>query len=223
MKRAIRSSIRAAEAARRCVERNRDGIALVRAGRAHHQLAHRHAGVLLRAVRLPAVGDLVLAAGRLPGVAVPRDRSAGRPSPPRCRPTPSTAGCGGRCGSWSRRCCWGGCSAAGSAPTARLHQFIGWLFNIRRNRHNIDVNAYRPIFQLKYFVLTDLPGAGGVRLAADRPARSDLPAGALVRRGASSRASTPRLPRGRSTSCASVARRAPTRGSSPAPGSWAFC
>jgi polyferredoxin len=39
-------------------------------------------------------------------------------------------------------------------PYGTMHQFIGWVFNIRRNRQNIDVNAYRPIFQLKYYGLT---------------------------------------------------------------------
>ena len=39
-------------------------------------------------------------------------------------------------------------------PYGTLHQFVGWVFNIRRNRHNIDANAYRPIFQLKYYLLT---------------------------------------------------------------------
>ena len=39
-------------------------------------------------------------------------------------------------------------------PYGTLHQFVGWVFNIRKNRHNIEVNAYRPIFQLKYIGLT---------------------------------------------------------------------
>jgi polyferredoxin len=39
-------------------------------------------------------------------------------------------------------------------PYGTLHQFMGWLFNVRRNKDNIDVNAYRPIFQLKYYLLT---------------------------------------------------------------------
>ncbi|MEY4544779.1 MAG: hypothetical protein RL685_974 [Pseudomonadota bacterium] len=38
-------------------------------------------------------------------------------------------------------------------PYGTLHQFIGWVFNIRRNKDNIQVNAYRPIFQLKYYLL----------------------------------------------------------------------
>jgi polyferredoxin/Pyruvate/2-oxoacid:ferredoxin oxidoreductase delta subunit len=39
-------------------------------------------------------------------------------------------------------------------PYGTLHQFVGWIFNIRRNRQNIDANVYRPIFQLKYLGLT---------------------------------------------------------------------
>ncbi len=39
-------------------------------------------------------------------------------------------------------------------PYGTLHQFIGWVFNIKKNRQNIEVNAYRPVFQLKYFILT---------------------------------------------------------------------
>jgi polyferredoxin len=39
-------------------------------------------------------------------------------------------------------------------PYGTLHQFFGWIFNIRKNRHNIEVNAYRPVFQLKYIGLT---------------------------------------------------------------------
>jgi polyferredoxin len=35
-------------------------------------------------------------------------------------------------------------------PYGTLHNFVGWVFNIRRNRHNIDANMYRPVFQLKY-------------------------------------------------------------------------
>jgi polyferredoxin/formate hydrogenlyase subunit 6/NADH:ubiquinone oxidoreductase subunit I len=38
-------------------------------------------------------------------------------------------------------------------PYGSLHQFIGWLFNIRKNRDDIDKNRYRPIFQLKYSLL----------------------------------------------------------------------
>jgi len=38
-------------------------------------------------------------------------------------------------------------------PYGTLHQFFGWLFNIRNNRNNIDVNRYRPLFQVKYYIL----------------------------------------------------------------------
>ena len=38
-------------------------------------------------------------------------------------------------------------------PYGTLHQFIGWLFNIRNNKDRIDTNRYRPIFQLKYVIL----------------------------------------------------------------------
>lgn len=39
-------------------------------------------------------------------------------------------------------------------PYGTIHQFMGWLFNTRRNKDNIDVNRYRPIFQFKYYLLT---------------------------------------------------------------------
>jgi len=39
-------------------------------------------------------------------------------------------------------------------PYGTLHQFFGWLFNIRNNRNNIDANRYRPFFQIKYYILT---------------------------------------------------------------------
>ncbi len=38
-------------------------------------------------------------------------------------------------------------------PYGTLHNFIGWVFNIRKNRQNIERNAYKPIFQLKYYIL----------------------------------------------------------------------
>ena len=41
-------------------------------------------------------------------------------------------------------------------PYGTLHQFIGWLVNIRGNKDNIDKNRYRPIFQFKYYVLAIL-------------------------------------------------------------------
>jgi polyferredoxin len=39
-------------------------------------------------------------------------------------------------------------------PYGTLHQFVGWLFNIRGNKDNIDKNRYRPVFALKYYILT---------------------------------------------------------------------
>jgi len=38
-------------------------------------------------------------------------------------------------------------------PYGTLHQFFGWLFNVRTNRSNIDQNRYRGFFQLKYHLL----------------------------------------------------------------------
>jgi polyferredoxin/Pyruvate/2-oxoacid:ferredoxin oxidoreductase delta subunit len=39
-------------------------------------------------------------------------------------------------------------------PYGSLHQFVGWLFNIRKNRDQIDKNRYRGFQHLKYFILT---------------------------------------------------------------------
>jgi polyferredoxin/formate hydrogenlyase subunit 6/NADH:ubiquinone oxidoreductase subunit I len=39
-------------------------------------------------------------------------------------------------------------------PYGTLHQFVGWLFNIRSNKNNMNANRYRPIFQIKYYILT---------------------------------------------------------------------
>ena len=39
-------------------------------------------------------------------------------------------------------------------PYGTLHQFVGWLFNIRSNKGRIDKNRYRPTYQLKYLILT---------------------------------------------------------------------
>jgi polyferredoxin len=39
-------------------------------------------------------------------------------------------------------------------PYGTLHQFFGWLFNIRGNKSNIDKNRYRSAYQIKYIVLT---------------------------------------------------------------------
>ena len=38
-------------------------------------------------------------------------------------------------------------------PYGTLHQFVGWLFNIRGNKDNIHKNRYRSIYQLKYLIL----------------------------------------------------------------------
>ena len=39
-------------------------------------------------------------------------------------------------------------------PYGTLHQFVGFIFNIRGNRDNIRANRYRSAFQLKYLLLT---------------------------------------------------------------------
>jgi polyferredoxin len=41
-------------------------------------------------------------------------------------------------------------------PYGTLHQFIGWVFNIRKHRDNIVNNRYRRIYQLKYYILAIL-------------------------------------------------------------------
>jgi polyferredoxin len=41
-------------------------------------------------------------------------------------------------------------------PYGTLHQFVGWLFNIRGNKNNIDKNRYRSAYQLKYILLAIL-------------------------------------------------------------------
>jgi len=38
-------------------------------------------------------------------------------------------------------------------PYGTLHQFVGWVFNIRSNKNDIEKNRYRPIYQLKYIIL----------------------------------------------------------------------
>ena len=38
-------------------------------------------------------------------------------------------------------------------PYGTLHQFFGWLFNIRNNKDNIARNRWRPVFRLKYVIL----------------------------------------------------------------------
>jgi polyferredoxin len=41
-------------------------------------------------------------------------------------------------------------------PYGTLHQFFGWVFNVRTNRANLDHNRYRSVFQIKYVILTML-------------------------------------------------------------------
>jgi polyferredoxin len=41
-------------------------------------------------------------------------------------------------------------------PYGTLHQFIGWLFNTRRNLDKVAINRYRSLFQLKYIILVVL-------------------------------------------------------------------
>lgn len=38
-------------------------------------------------------------------------------------------------------------------PYGTMHQFFGWLFNIRKNKSNIDKNRYRSAYQIKYLML----------------------------------------------------------------------
>jgi polyferredoxin/Pyruvate/2-oxoacid:ferredoxin oxidoreductase delta subunit len=38
-------------------------------------------------------------------------------------------------------------------PYGTLHQFVGWLFNTRRNIDKLAINRYRRIFSLKYIIL----------------------------------------------------------------------
>ena len=38
-------------------------------------------------------------------------------------------------------------------PYGSLHQFIGWLFNVRKHKDNIANNRYRRVYQLKYYIL----------------------------------------------------------------------
>ncbi len=39
-------------------------------------------------------------------------------------------------------------------PYGTLHQFVGWLFNIGRNKERIDDNRYRNFYFIKYTILT---------------------------------------------------------------------
>jgi len=38
-------------------------------------------------------------------------------------------------------------------PYGSLHQFVGWIFNIRGNKNNMEANRYRSAYQLKYYIL----------------------------------------------------------------------
>lgn len=38
-------------------------------------------------------------------------------------------------------------------PYGTLHQFVGWLFNIRSNKDLLDSNRYKPLYQTKYVIL----------------------------------------------------------------------
>jgi polyferredoxin len=38
-------------------------------------------------------------------------------------------------------------------PYGTLHQFMSWLFNIRKNKDSIAKNQYRKVYQLKYYIL----------------------------------------------------------------------
>lgn len=39
-------------------------------------------------------------------------------------------------------------------PYGTLHQFVGWLFNVNTTKENFDRNRYKPIYFLKYGILT---------------------------------------------------------------------
>lgn len=39
-------------------------------------------------------------------------------------------------------------------PYGTLHQFVGWLFRIRKNQDSIQKNRYRRLFEVKYLILT---------------------------------------------------------------------
>ncbi len=38
-------------------------------------------------------------------------------------------------------------------PYGTMHQFFGWLFNIRGNKDNMDHNRYRGVYRIKYYIL----------------------------------------------------------------------
>lgn len=39
-------------------------------------------------------------------------------------------------------------------PYGTLHQFVSWLFNIRKNKDAMAANRYRKAYQIKYYILT---------------------------------------------------------------------
>lgn len=39
-------------------------------------------------------------------------------------------------------------------PYGTMHQFVGWVFNVRKAKDRIDSNRYQALFQLKYYILT---------------------------------------------------------------------
>ena len=41
-------------------------------------------------------------------------------------------------------------------PYGTLHQFVGWIFNIRNNKQNLDKNRYKAVYELKYYNLVIL-------------------------------------------------------------------
>jgi MauM/NapG family ferredoxin protein len=40
-----------------------------------------------------------------------------------------------------------------ACPMGALNQFVGWLFNVRSLRERIELNRYKPIYAVKYYVL----------------------------------------------------------------------
>ena len=119
----------------------------------HHQLARGLAGLFPAAVLLLDVGDVVQPARWLPRFRFPRGRPTRECSDSDLDPhrlSPPVARCLATAVDPRSRA---SLLRLGYARSARLHQFFGWIFNIRKNRDNIDANRYRPLFQLKYYIL----------------------------------------------------------------------
>ena len=94
------------------------------------------------------------------------------------RRTPSTAGSGAGSSSSSRRCCSAACSATGSAPTARSTSSSAGSSTSGRNKHNIDAQPLPAgLTRSSTSILVVFLVMAALRVAADRPARSDLPPG----------------------------------------------